>query len=689
MRYTMMAFIDSYDEITFLVQRKNRFKAKSFKLYDEDTFVEDLTILYHANEHNLVKIGLRFTHRLDLHHNYYIIDDLKHHVPVYSGSIVRTTEFEYEYYYEGPLGFAYTKEETTFRVWSPVAKSIYVSVCYTDGSLDRRDLTYTKNGVWVVKIPGDLEGASYVYYVKMFDYYEKVLDPYGIASTANREANFVIDVHKLYKAKYSKPSFSGFSVEAVIYEAHVRDLTCMLEKEKKGTYLGLLEESKDRGLNYISSLGVTHLQLMPIFDFGAVDDLKRDLFYNWGYNPEQYFVPSGWFSQNPKDPYSRLNEVLMLIDEAHKRGMRVVMDVVYNHVFDRKNFPFEKLCPGYFYRVDGYGNYTNSSGCGNDLATEKRMCSRFITDNLLYWTKFFGVSGFRFDLMGLLDIETLKYSYKRLKEVEPNILVYGEGWNMPNTIPDAFRPHAYNHYKMPYYGFFNDKYREALKGSQWNHSLGYAFGSEAHPRDIFHLLGGSLYDGYRFLSPNQTINYVECHDNYTIFDFATHCVGIKEEEAIVGCRLALEMVAISLGTVFIHAGEEFYRTKNGIENSYKSEDFINRYDYARKDQFKQDIAGLRDLLAIRKQYKEFRMHNPHEIEQKMIFMEEFSNLHTVCYYLEGAEYRLVVVVKNTRDSYSLLLNHATMIYGNHQALNLQQESYLLEDIGVYIFKEVR
>lgn len=149
------------------------------------------------------------------------------------------------------------------------------------------------------------------------------------------------------------------------------------------------------------------------------------------------------------------------------------------------------------------------------------------------------------------------------------------------------------------------------------------------------------------------------------------------------------MVAISLGTVFIHAGEEFYRTKNGIENSYKSEDFINRYDYARKDQFKQDIAGLRDLLAIRKQYKEFRMHNPHEIEQKMIFMEEFSNLHTVCYYLEGAEYRLVVVVKNTRDSYSLLLNHATMIYGNHHALNLQQENYLLEDIGVYIFKEVR
>lgn len=689
MRYTMMAFIDSCDEITFLVQHKNKFKAKNFKLYDEDVFVEELKILYHVNEHNMVKIGLHFTKQLELHHNYYIIDDLKHHVPVYPGSIVRTTEFEYEYFYDGPLGFSYTKEETIFRVWSPVAKSIYVSICYKDGSLDRRDLTYKTHGVWMVKVPGDLEGASYVYYVKIFDYYEKVLDPYGIASTANKEANYVIDLKKLYKPKYQKPVFSGQAVDAVIYEAHVRDLTVDLHGENRGTYLGMVSENPDCGLNYISSLGITHLQLMPIFDFGAVDDLKRDLLYNWGYNPEQYFVPSGWLSKNPNDPYSRLNELLELIDEAHKRGIRVVMDVVFNHVFDRKNSSFEKLCPGYFFRVDGYGNYTNSSGCGNDLATEKRMCSRFIMDNLRYWTKQFGISGFRFDLMGLLDIETLKYCYKRLKEIEPEILVYGEGWNMPNSIPDAFRPHAYNHYKMPYYGFFNDKYRDLLKGSQWNHSLGYAFGLEVHPKEIFHLLGGSLQDGYRFLSPNQTINYVECHDNYTIFDFATHCVGIREEEAIDGCRLALEMIAISLGTVFIHAGEEFYRTKNGVENSYKSDDFINHFDYERKKRFLKNIEGWKELLNIRKQYKEFRMHNPYDIEQKMIFIEELSNPHTVCYYLEGTEYRLTIVVKNTKEPYSILLKNSSMIYGYHQAMSLKEENYVLNDVGVYIFKEVR
>ncbi len=688
MRYTMMAFIDSYKEITFLVQRKNRFKAKSFKLYDEDTLIEELSVLYHTNEHNMVKIGLGVTHKLCLHHNYYILDDLKHRVPVYSGSIVRTTEFESEYYYAGPLGFSYTKERTTFRVWSPVAKAIYVSVIYQDGTLEHKDLTYQSHGLWMTSISKDLEGASYVYYVKIFDYYEKVLDPYGIAATANQEANYVIDIHKLYQPKYEKPYFSGIPTDAVLYEAHIRDMTCGLSADKKGTFLGMTAE-KNQGLDYIASLGITHLQLMPVFDFGGVDDIKRDLYYNWGYNPEQYFVPSGWYCSNPKDPYARLNDFLEFVDEAHKRGIRLIMDVVFNHVYDRRRFPFEKLCPGYFYRVDGYGNYTNVSGCGNDLATEKRMCSRYIIDNLIYWTKQFHISGFRFDLMGLLDIETLKYAYKRLKEYDPNLLLYGEGWNMPNTIPDAYRPHAYNHYKLPHYGFFNDKYRDMLKGSQWNHSLGFAFGSEAYPRDIFCLLSGSVWDGYRFSTPNQSINYVECHDNYTIYDFAKYALGLTEEHILAGCRLALQMVAISLGVVFIHAGQEFYRTKKGVENSYKSDDFINHFDYNRRDQYQEDIEGLKELLKIRKENKAFHMYNLQDLEQKVIFIEELSNTHTVCYCLDGLDARLTIVVKNNNDLYTLLLQHSQMIFNAHRRVEKIQDKYELMDAGVYIFKEMK
>ncbi|MDE7105622.1 MAG: type I pullulanase, partial [Anaeroplasmataceae bacterium] len=686
---TMMAFIDTYNEITFLVQRKNRFKAKSFYLYDEDLFVEELKVNYSNSEHNMVKISLRVNTKLILHHNYFIVDDLKHHVPVYSGSIVRTSEFESKYFYDGKLGFEYTKEATTFRVWSPVAKSIYVSICYKDGSLDRKDLNYQNHGVWVATVDGDLEGASYVYYVKIFDYYEKVLDPYGLSAGENREYNYVIDLNKLYKIEHEKPFYSGHPVDAVIYEANVRDMTGHLNNELKGTFLGLVDEDENKGLNYISSLGVTHLQLMPVFDFGGVDDKKRDLYYNWGYNPEQYFVPSGWYSFNPKDPYSRLNEYLRLIDEAHKRGMRVVMDVVFNHVYDRKNFPFEKLVPGYFYRVDAYGNYTNVSGCGNDLATEKRMCSRFIVDNLVYWAKFFQISGFRFDLMGLLDIETLKFAYQKLKEIDTNILLYGEGWNMPNTIPDAYRPHTYNAYKMPQYGFFNDKYRDTLKGSQWNHSLGYAFGHPASPKEIFHLMGGSILDGYRFQNPNQSINYVECHDNYTLYDFAIYGTGASEEVAIRGGRVALQMIAVSLGMVFIHAGQEFYRTKRGVENSYKSEGSINRFDYARRNRFQEDIEGIKDLLRIRRYYPEFRMQNPCDIERKMIFIEELSNENRVCYCLDGTEYRLTIVVKNTTDSYTFILNHSAMIFDGHKASSIKQDSYILEDAGIFIFKEMK
>ncbi|MDE6656605.1 MAG: hypothetical protein K2J85_06420, partial [Anaeroplasmataceae bacterium] len=512
---------------------------------------------------------------------------------------------------------------------------------------------------------------------------------YGISAGMNREYNYVIDMDKLYKIEHEKPFYSGHPVDAVIYETNVRDMTCQLKPEEKGTFLGLVDKDENKGLNYISSLGVTHLQLMPVFDFGGVDDKKRDLYYNWGYNPEQYFVPSGWLSSNPSDPYSRLNEYLGLIDAAHKRGMRVVMDVVFNHVYDRKNFPFEKLVPGYFYRVDAYGNYTNVSGCGNDLATEKRMCSRFIVDNLVYWAKYFQISGFRFDLMGLLDIGTLELAHQKLKEIDPNILLYGEGWNMPNTIPDAYRPHTYNSYKMPQYGFFNDKYRDTLKGNQWNKSLGYAFGNPVNPKEIFHLMGGSIFDGYHFQNPNQSINYVECHDNYTMFDFATFAVGVEEEKAICGARLALQMIAVSLGVVFFHAGQEFYRTKRGVENSYKSEDYINRFDYDRRNQFKEDIEGLKDLLRIRRYYPEFRMQNPYDIERKMILIEEISDAHTICYSLEGTEYRLTVVVKNTTEAYTLLLHHSEMIFDGRKASSIQQDKYCLEDVGVYIFKEVK
>lgn len=687
MKQSIKAYIDNYDEITVIIEKKGRYKGKKFYLYETEDLVEELSINYQATENNIIKIGLKVKSRLNFHYGYLILDDANNTIPVYTGSVVRTSQFESEYYYDGPLGFEYTENSTIFRVWSPVAKSIFLEVVYPDGHNDKREMNCERHGVWTTEVSGDLDKVAYRYQVKIFDEYQPVVDPYALSSSANGEYSYVIDINKLYKMKYDKPKFSGYYSDAVIYEASIRDLTVSLDSDLRGTFLGLVDETEDKGLNYVSSLGVTHLQLMPVYDFGGVDDIKKDEQYNWGYNPEQYFVPCGWYSKDPNDPYSRLNEYLELIDEAHKKGLRVIMDVVFNHVYEMKEFPFETLVPGYFYRVDLYGNYTNTSGCGNDLATEKRMTSRFIIDNLTYWAKIFNISGFRFDLMGLLDIETLNNAYTKIKQIDNSIMVYGEGWNMPNTIPDAFRPHSYNHFKMPNYGFFNDKYRDSLKGNQWENNRGLAFGGDIKNLDLLYLVTGSCLDYFKFQNPNQTVNYVECHDNYTMYDYATYKLKLSEKEAITGCKLALQIIAISMGIVFIHAGQEFYRTKQGVENSYNSSDKINIFDYNRRDLFKSDIEGLKDLLQIRKKYPEFRMINASDIEKVFKVVDKYCTPNSVGYTLTGSDYILTIIIKNGNDLLDIAMNNCQMIFNGIKADNYSSNNYQLANPGVYIFKE--
>ena len=683
MNKNIMGFIDTYNEINIIYSKKAKYIAKNFYLYSGEDLIENLTVNYISTEGPITKVSVGVKNKLDLHVNYYILDDLDNMIPVYTGSVVRTTEFETTYFYKGKLGFIYDKDSTLFRIWSPVASSIYIELLYPNGKKSKRELTYSRQGVWEIELMGDLEGVAYIYYVKVFDKYKRVNDPYGISSSANGKYNYVIDVNKLYKMKYDKPKFSGNYSDAVIYEASIRDLTHNIEGENKDSFLGLVDGGH---LDYIKELGVTHLQLMPIYDFGGVDDIDKDLEYNWGYNPEQYFVPNGWYSKNPEDPYSRINELLELIDECHKRGLNVVMDVVFNHVYEKAKFPFELLVPGYFYRVDGFGNYTNTSGCGNDVASEKRMCSRFIIDNLKFWAEVYDMDGFRFDLMGLLDIETLNNAYQELKEIHPTIMVYGEGWNMPNTIPDAFRPHLYNHFKMPRYAFFNDKYRDTLKGSQWDKTPGIIFGLSNRIYDLYHLVTGCCLDNYLFDNPTQTINYVECHDNYTVYDYGKYVLGLSEEQIIDGCRLAMQIIAISYGAVFYHAGQEFYRTKTGEENSYKSNDNINIYDEARKEKYMSDIKGLTSLLKIRKKYPEFRIDNPVIIEKRVELVSNLCTNNTLVYTITGVNNKFSIVIKNNKETYKFHCP-GNMIFNGLQHCNMIGPDYTLSNVGVYIFIE--
>lgn len=692
MKIKRVAFIDTFEDITLLIERKGKYKGKNFYLCFEGKELEELRVSYQAIEHSYTKFGLKTRTALDLTKEYTIVDDIGNEMPLYSGSIVRTTEFESMFYYDGPLGVAYSKNYSIFRIWTPVAKSIFVELKSPTGELEKKELTYQGKGVWSVLVDGDLEGYGYIYYVKVFSRYTCVQDPYAVASCSNGKMNYVIDLDKIYQMKHPKPSFSGYYTDAVVYEASVRDLTTYLEDEYKGTFLGLIQNHPTAsglptGLDYISSLGITHLQLLPIFDFGGVDDEKKDAIYNWGYNPEQYFVPSGWYTTNPDDPYARVNEFAQLIDAAHERGLRVVMDVVFNHVYNKESFPFDLLVPGYFYRVDLYGNPTNISGCGNDIATEKRMCSRFIIDNLKFWSKTYHISGFRFDLMGLLDIETLNKAYEELKQIDPNIMLYGEGWNMPNTIPDAFRPHSYNHYKMPNYAFFNDKFRDTIRGSQWSDVAAYAFGLKIDNHDIFHLASGSCLNHYKFSNPHQTVNYVECHDNYTFYDFGKKHLGLEENRIFDAGRLALQIICISEGIPFIHAGQEFFRTKLGIENSYNKSDKYNHFDYDRRDQFAENIQGMKELLQIRKTYPELRLANIFYVERKIHPLVEMTDGGCLCYFIESQDYNLTICIKNTKEPKEVILKNSTMLFDGRRACFKEDTKYCLEDVGVYIFKE--
>lgn len=683
------AYVDSFEYLTVLVDKSISYKDRIFYLVSDEEKIK-LDIVIKMEEYSFYKFILKNIDDLKLHKEYYIEDQDGNRGFLQSGSVIRTKEFEARYKYDGPLGFQYSKDKTVFRVWSPVAKEIILELCNLKGAVRLFPFTYIDKGVWECVINTNIEGYKYLLQVRLNEEFKSISDPYALSSSANGKYNYVVDVNKFYKMKYQKPEFSGNYTDSIIYEASIRDFTYSLNNKLQGTFKGMIENNpteinEPTGIEYIKSLGVTHLQLLPIFDFGGVDDIEKNSNYNWGYNPEQYFIPCGWYSINPDDPYSRINELLELIDNCHKIGLRVNMDVVFNHVFKFEEFPFDHLVPGYYYRVDDSGYMSNASFCGNDLATERYMCSRFVCDVLKYYALIFNISGFRFDLMGLLDINTLNHAHKMLLKIDKSIMLYGEGWNMKNPLNDELRPHMFNHYKIPQYAFFNDRFRDFIRGSQSNKSGGYSFNQNMSLFELRHLVLGSCLDYYKFNNPFQTINYVECHDNYTFFDYGKTVLRGTEEEILDASRLALEIILVSQGVPFIHAGEEFFRTKQGVENSYNTKDEINKIDYDRRDKYIDMVNTVRDLISIRKEYPCLRYFNKRDIEEKIHLLENLCNQNTLALYIEY-EKGFYIVIKNDYKEVSINNKASVMIFDGFKKCNIKKSKYILNTPGVYLFK---
>ena len=587
--------------------------------------------------------------------------------PLEIGLVTLTKEFETRFRYDGKLGYDYSPTSTKFTVFSPVAKEVYVVI---------DDISYPmtyREPIWERTIDGDFNGKPYVYRVRLVDQFFDVNDPYGNAMSSF--GSHVIDWKNLTPI-HPTPIKLKHYVDAVIYEGHVRDMTIHLDVLHKGLYEGLTERSKllkGSVLQYIKRLGMTHLQLLPVFDFEGVDDLEKDALYNWGYNPSAYFGVEGWYSKKPQDPMERINEFRRLVNEAHRLKLGVNMDVVYNHVYNHMTYPYDQLVPGYFYRHNQAKKMTNASYCGNDVETRNYMVRRLIVDSLIHFTEQFQIDGFRFDLMGLIDLDTMKLIEKELKGRHPSIMLYGEGWHMTSELPSKLRASMHNQALFPTFAHFNDFYRNTMKGELHGQGLGYTMGNKNLMGKAMDAIMGSP---QMFLSPNQSINYVECHDNTTYYDKMLLSCGFERDSFRVCQDFANHLIAISQGIPFYHAGQEFYRSKMGVENSYNSPDVINQIVWNPK---LEAVDKLKKLLKIRKQHKLYRNHTYSPNIQ--IRREQ----QTIIYELENHKEKLIHYIKCESGIEKFSLHEGHLIFPSQSVLTEETDFYV-DKPGIYIIK---
>lgn len=534
---------------------------------------------------------------------------------------------DYKPYFGNDLGAIYSKKATSFALWAPISTSVTLNLEDHNNEFIKIPLQEVEPGVFKTVVKGDLLNRKYYYTVINNGKEVNTNDPWGKGTSLNSEYSAVVDVDKIAKMRNIKPKNEIKSaLDAIIYELHIRDFTEDKNSDiaDKRHFLGLVEEGKKTlgghpaGLDYLKYLGITHIQILPVMDFGGTDDINPMMAYNWGYNPISYFALEGSFSHSPAIPQSRLIEFKTMVNKLHKHNIRVIMDVVYNHVYEYKNTSWQKLVPDYFLRFYDDGSISQSSGCGNDFASEKPMARKMIIDSLKYFVEVFDVDGFRFDLMGISDYETINMAYEEAKKIKPDIIFYGEGWNMPTALAENLRASADNFEKMPNIGFFNDTFRDVIKGSTFDlGAKGFISGGMTSKDVLQYVFRAGVVDGiyrHRFLYPHQSINYVECHDNHTIFDKLTSAnYGEDESLLLQRIKFANTLTMLSIGVPFFHMGQEIGQSKFGLGNSYNVMK-VNNMSYKLLDQ-RFDLAMYFHLLAIiRKKLSFLKIDDPKIIE---------------------------------------------------------------------------
>lgn len=691
------AKLDSINEISFItnVKMSKDLKVENVTLKEngETVKVKGLEI----NE-NLTSGKVLTEKDLSLTNEYTLEIDGYVGKTVTLGKIFNSEDFQELYHYDGELGALYSKDKTSFVLWSPTATNIRLALFDAGNDVEAKavkEMTKGKNGIWTLDVDGDLNGTYYTYLVTNNGVEKEVTDPYAKAVGVNGNRAMVIDLDSTDPEGWEndvKPEFVD-ATDAIIYEMHIRDFTIDessgASMEVKGKYNGVWESGTtlfgngdiSTGIDHLKELGITHVHLLPTFDHRSIDETRLDeVQYNWGYDPQNYNTPEGSYSSDPYNAEIRVEEFKTMVMELHKAGIRVVMDVVYNHTGATADSHLNLAVPDYYYRQNSEGGFSNGSGCGNELASERSMVRKMMIDSVKYWAEEYHIDGFRFDLMALHDIKTMKEIRTTLNKVDESILIYGEGWTGGDS-PLSSEEQATKVNTVKYgdlqIAAFSDDMRDGIKGHVFEDATpGFVngfdgledvikFGIVASTKNdqVEYTGGPNQYSGYGKTpwanQPYQTINYASAHDNLTLWDkLQTTNPDSTEAELVAINKMSAALVLTSQGIPFFQAGEEIARTKVNDDgsfnhNSYNAPDSVNAIDWTRKEEYSDLFEYYKGLITLRKSHKSFRMNTTSDIQEGLNFLE-VTDSNVVAYTLDGKQtndsWNNIAVIFNSNDN---------------------------------------
>ncbi len=584
------------------------------------------------------------------------------------------------------LWLDYSKDKSIFKIWSPVAQEVKIKF-YKSGNggtaFDSTAMRYVENGLWIAEINKDLNKTYYTYQIKQNGkWLNETPGIYAKAVGVNGKRAMVLDMQSTNPEGWDADKTPQIASpnQAIIYELHVRDMTSSDNSGSnfKGKFLGLVEsgtqnpDGLNTGIEHLKELGISYVHLLPSFDNYSVDETNLDKpQYNWGYDPQNYNVPEGSYSSDPFHAEVRIKEFKQMVKTFHDNGIGVILDVVYNHTGRTDDCPLNLEVPGYYYRHNPDGTFSNASGCGNETASERTMMRKFMIESVTYWASEYHIDAFRFDLMGIHDIETMQLISDAVKSVNPQAFVYGEGWTAGDSpLPEAKRALKKHMYQTKNVIAFSDDIRDGLKGSVFDDkSTGFVSGASGTEESIKFGVVGSVFHpqiDYKAVNysdtawtnePWQAVSYVSCHDNHTLFDKLKISVEDADIETIKAMdKLANAVVLTSQAVPFIHAGAEMLRTKGGEHNSYNLPDSVNQIDWSRKTQYRDVFNYYKNLIHLRKNHPAFWMPSADMLRKHLKFKDTKTGLvgYSISDNANGDKWNEIIVYYNANKEPQLI-----------------------------------